>query len=145
MSEDTLSDAPAPSRRLAVRFSLTLVAIAFISLMNRSLSAALEEYSATFDLPGWLIAAYVGFGVLSGVAFGLAAMLPRRITTLHWRRALVLAVVPALIVVLNIMFFARRGQLPGWLLELDFLIGLQAATVGAVLVGVAISAAFAES
>jgi hypothetical protein len=138
-------DAPRPSRRLAVRFSLVLVSLAFVSLMNRALSAAVEEYSRTRVVPGWLIAAYVGFAVLTGVAFGLAAMLPRRIPTFHWRRALVLAAIPAAIVVLNILVFTLRLVLPDWLLEIGFLFGLQTATLSAVLVGVAISSAIAET
>jgi hypothetical protein len=144
MTGTTTSDVPASSRRLAVRFSLTLVAFAFVSLMNRALGAAVEEYSNTFDVPGWLIAAYVGFGILSGFAFGLAAMLPRRISNFHWRRALILSVLPAMVVILNILAFTSPTLLPGWLGELDFLLGLQTATVGAVLVGVAVSAALAE-
>lgn len=141
----TQADASPPSRRLAVRFSLSLVAFAFISLMNRALGAAVEEYSNSFRVPGGLITAYVAFGVLAGAAFGLAAMLPRRIPTFHWRRALILAVLPALMVALNIVAFTSPSLLPGWLLDLEFLFGLQTATVGAVLVGVAISAALAET
>ena len=139
------SDAPPPSRRLAVRFSLALVSLAFLSLMNRALSAAVEEYSRTGIVPGGMIAAYVGFAVLAGVAFGLAAMLPRRIPTFHWRRALVLAPLPGAIVALNILVFTSPLVLPGWLLEIDFLFGLQTATACAVLVGVAISSALAEA
>ena len=138
-------DAPPPSRRLAVRFSLVLVSVAFLSLMNRALSAAVEEYSRTGVVPGIQVAAYVGFAVLAGVAFGLAAMLPHRMPTFHWRRALILAPIPAAIVVVNILAFTSPSTLPGWLLEIDFLFGLQTATAGAVLVGVAISSALAET
>lgn len=145
MSEAASPGAPAPSRRLLVRFSLSLVAFAFVSLMNRALGAAVEEYSATFRVPGGLIAAYVVFGMLAGVAFGVAAVLPRRIPVLHWRRALVLGVLPAVMVALNILVFTSPSSLPGWLRDLDFLFGLQTATVGAVLVGVAISTAVAET
>ncbi|MGH2691317.1 MAG: hypothetical protein ACRDHM_02330 [Actinomycetota bacterium] len=145
MSETTTpTDVPPRSRRLAVRFSLSLVAFAFISLMNRALTAALEEYSSTYTVPGGLIAAYVGFAVLAGVAFGFAAMLPLHIPTFHWRRALILAVLPAVIVALNILVFTSPSVVPEWLRHIDFLFGLQTATVGAALVGVAISAAFAE-
>jgi hypothetical protein len=133
------------SRRLAVRFSLVLVSLAFLSLMNRALSAAVDEYSRTGVVPGIQVAAYVGFAVLAGVAFGLAAMLPHRMQTFHWRRALILAPLPAAIVVVNILVFTSPSTLPGWLLEIDFLFGLQTATAGAVLVGVAISSALAET
>jgi hypothetical protein len=139
------SDAPPPSRRLAVRFSLALVSLAFLSLMNRALSAAVEEYSGTGTVPGGMIAAYVGFAVLAGVAFGLAAMLPGRIPTIHWRRALVLAVLPAAIVAMNILVFTAPLVLPEWLMEVSFLFGLQTATACAVLVGVAVSSALAET
>ena len=144
MSESPSSDAPAAGRRLAVRFSLALVALAFVSLMNRALGAAVEGYSATYRVPGGPVAAYVAFGVLAGAAFGLAAMLPGRIPAFHWRRALLLAVLPAVIVALNILLLTSPEVLPQWLRDLDFLFGLQAATVGTVLVGVAAASALAE-
>jgi hypothetical protein len=122
-----------------------VVAFALLSLMNRSLGAALEEYSRTFVVPGRLIAIYVSFAVLAGFAFGLAAMLPRRIPSLHWRRALVLAVLPAVVLILNILAFTSPTALPAWLQEIDFLFGLQTATVCAVLVGMSFSTALAET
>jgi hypothetical protein len=142
MSETTRT---ATGRRLAVRFSLSVVAFALLSMMNRSLNAALEEYSRTFVVPGRLIAVYVSFAVLAGFAFGLAAMLPSRIPSLHWRRALVLAVLPALVLTLNILFFTSPTVLPAWVQEIDFLFGLHTATVCAVLMGLSLSTAIAET
>lgn len=144
MTEPTTPE-PAPSARLGVRFALVLVALALISLMNRALGAAVEEYSRTFAIPTLLVAAYVALAMLGGLAMGLAAMLPRRLPVFHWRRALVLAVLPALVVALNVVAFTSPGVLPGWFSGIEFLYGLHVATVAAALVGVAAASAFAET
>ena len=145
MSDPSGSTGGPPGRRLAVRFSLALVALAFISLMNRALGAAVEEFSRTGVVPAWGITLYVGFAVLGGFAFGLAALLPGRLPSFHWRRASLLAVMPAAIVAINVAAFTSPGVLPEWLTRLDFLFGLHVATVAAVLVGVAASSALSES
>ena len=145
MTEPPEQEASPPSRRLVVRFSIGVVALAFVSLMNRALGAAVEEFSRTGVVPPFLITLYIGFAVLGGLAFGLAVALPRRIPSYQWRRALILAVLPAVVVAVNVLAFTSPGFLPSWVLELEFLFGLHVATVGAVLVGVAASSAFAES
>ncbi|MGH2712190.1 MAG: hypothetical protein ACRDH9_13445 [Actinomycetota bacterium] len=132
-------------RRLLVRLSIALGAVAFLSLMNRALTAAVVEYSRTASIPPLLVTAYVAFGMLAGLAFGMAAMLPHRIPTIHWRRALTLAVFPAILLALNLLAFTSPGVLPKWVIELDFLFGLQGATAGAILVGVAFASALAEN
>ena len=136
---------PTKSRRLLVRLALALVAVAFLSLMNRSLTAAVVEYSETAQIPPLMVTAYVAFAALAGAAFGLGAMLPGRIATIHWRRALTLAVLPAILLALNLLAFTSPGSLPEWLTGLDFLFGLQGATAGAILVGVAAASAVAET
>jgi hypothetical protein len=132
-------------RRLLVRFSLALVAVAFLALMNRSLTAAIVGYSETAQISPLMVTGYVVFAALAGAAFGLGAMLPNRISTIHWRRALTLAVLPGILLALNILTFTQPGFLPEWLTELDFLFGLQGATAGAILVGVAGASAVAET
>jgi bacteriorhodopsin len=136
---------PPRSRRLLVRLALALVAVAFLSLMNRSLTAAVVEYSETAQIPPLMVTAYVAFAALAGAAFGLGAMLPNRISTVHWRRALTLAALPAILLALNLLAFTSPGSLPGWLTNLDFLFGLQGATAGAILVGIAAASAVAET
>lgn len=134
------------SRRLIVRLALALVAVAFLALMNRSLTAAIVGYSETAQIPPLMVTGYVVFAALAGAAFGLGAMLPRnRISTIYWRRALTLAVLPAILLALNILTFTQPGFLPEWLTELEFLFGLQSATAGAILMGVAGASAVAET
>jgi hypothetical protein len=145
LSDPDSSDAKPSGRRLAVRLSLGIVALAFVSLMNRALGAAVEEFSRTGLVSTWAITLYVGFAVLGGFAFGLAAMLPGRIPAFHWGRASLLAILPAAIVAINVAAFTSPGLIPEWLAGLDFLFGLHVATVAAVLVGVAGSSAFAET
>lgn len=146
MSEPTAPPEREPrNRRLAVRFSLGVVSLAFISLMNQALGGAVEEFSRTGVVAARFIALYVGFAVLGGFAFGLAAMLPNRIPAFHWRRASLLGVVPAFIVAINVAAFTSPGLIPEWMRNLDFLFGLHVATVAAVLFGFALSSALSET
>ena len=130
-------DTPGPGGRLAVRFVFTLAAFSLIALMNRSLQAVVREYSETFQLPPVKVAGFIVFGVLGGFTFGLAATLPGRLHQFHWRRAAVLAVVPSVVLLVNVLSVAAPGVLPGWLLDFTFLFGVEVAAAAAVLLGVA--------
>lgn len=127
------------------RFGLSLAAVILLVLSQRAFASVVSGFVQTGTARLDAVLAYLALGILAGVAFGLAVLLPRRLRLRHPRRALTLAIMPILVTGLNItLALTPSGTLPQVIAEfaVSYTLGLQ--TVASAFLGLAVASALVD-
>lgn len=140
------STAHAIVRTLLTPLLLVLTGAALLSLGQGRFAAWREQYAAdvTFHMDLWV--QWVGLVTLAGLAFGLAAWLPRTPLSYRWGRVALVGILPLALLV-HVAFLWGYALPHAWnlphLLERQFFVAVGPQFVLAALFGVSLASGFA--